>query len=263
MKDLIDILIVDDEQVIIDSVIKIAKLEDFSIESALDAVSALKKLDSTKFNIILCDIMMPGMDGFQFLQEVAARKIQTPVIITTGYSTVENAVKALYEGAVSFLPKPFSIDELSSIIQRGLRYNRLINKAKENTERLVYVSCPAKYLRLGFSSWIYEEFNSTAKLGTTDVYLKLVESIDRIEMRSVDDTLTQGDECAKFIAEDGLEHKIYSAISGRILEVNEKLLTNPKLVEKDPFFEGWIYRILPSDLEYEKKQLISCSSDRL
>ncbi len=263
MKETIDILVVDDEQVIIDSVVKIAKLDNLTIDSALDASTALEKLDTNKYRLILSDVMMPGMDGFQFLQEIAARKIQTPVIITTGYSAVENAVKALYEGAVAFIPKPFSIDELSSIIQRGFRFNHLMKKAAENEGDLIYVSCPPKYLRLGFASWIFEEFNSTVKLGTTDIYLKLIESLQSVEMLSVDDTVTQGAECAKFISEDGLTHSVYSAVSGRILEVNEKLLTNPKLLEKDPYFEGWIYRILPSDLEYESKQLISCSSDRI
>ncbi|MDP3829852.1 MAG: response regulator, partial [Ignavibacteriaceae bacterium] len=79
-----DILVVDDEQVIIDSVIKIAKMEDVSIDSALDVPTALIKLETNNYNLIFSDIMMPGMDGFQFLQEIAQRKIKTPVIITTG-----------------------------------------------------------------------------------------------------------------------------------------------------------------------------------
>lgn len=263
MKNKFDILAVDDEQVIIDSIIKIAKLDNLTIDTALDAQTALTKLNDNDYNVILSDVMMPGMDGFQFLQELAARKIQTPVIITTGYSAVENAVKALYEGAIAFIPKPFSIDELESTLRRGLRYNQVIQKANESEGDFFLVSCPSKYFRLGFSSWLAEEFDSTAKIGTTDIYMKLIESIKEIELLNVDDTLTQGAECAKFVSEDGLSHNIYSAISGRILEVNERLISNPKLLEKDPYFEGWIYRILPSDLEYEKKLLISCSSDRL
>ncbi|MDP2301287.1 MAG: response regulator [Ignavibacteria bacterium] len=256
-----DILVVDDEQVIIDSVIKIAKMEDVSIDSALDVPTALIKLETNNYNLIFSDIMMPGMDGFQFLQEIAQRKIKTPVIITTGYSTLDNTVKALYYGAVGFIPKPFSFDELSSIIKRGLRYNALLKKMEEDSSALFFIPCPPKYLRLGFSSWLAENYDSTVLLGTTDILLKLIESIEKVELLNVDDGLKQGNECAKIFAEDGLIHTIYSSVTGRILEVNEKLLSNPKLIEKDPYFEGWIYRVLPSDLENEKSQLISCSSD--
>lgn len=261
MSNVFDILVVDDEQVIIDSVVKIAKLEEVTIDSALNVPAALEKLETNKYNLIFSDIMMPEMDGFQFLQEISVRKITTPVIITTGYSTLDNTVKALYYGAVGFIPKPFSFDELSSIIKRGLRYSELLKKMEEDSSTLFFIPCPPKYRRLGFSSWMSENFDSTALIGTTDILLKLIESVDKLELMNVDDNLKQGNECAKIYAEDGLVHTMYSSVSGRIIEVNEKILTNPKLIEKDPYFEGWIYRVLPSDLENEKSQLISCSSD--
>ena len=58
-------------------------------------------------------------------------------------------------------------------------------------------------------------------------------------------------------------HKVLSPVSGRIVEVNENLKKNPNLIEKDPYFEGWIYRVIPADLDYEIKNLVPCSSDRI
>ena len=83
-----------------------------------DAAKAINNADN---DLIICDIMLPDIDGFEFLEKLHSMEIKTPVIITTGFSTVENAVKSLYSGAIDFLPKPFTFDELISNIKRGLK----------------------------------------------------------------------------------------------------------------------------------------------
>src|SRR5210317_1277888 len=104
------ILIIDDEQLIIDSVKKIVSLEDISVDHALTAADALDKMNGGEYKLILTDIMMPEMDGFQLLEKMRLSKIDIPVIMTTGYSTGENAIRALHDGALAFIPKPFDID---------------------------------------------------------------------------------------------------------------------------------------------------------
>ena len=89
-----NILVIDDEQVVLDAVKKILGSENFNVDESKDATDALKKIDKHKFDLILCDIMMPDIDGFKFLDELNHRKNNTPVIMTTGYSTVENAVNS-------------------------------------------------------------------------------------------------------------------------------------------------------------------------
>jgi len=79
----------------------------------------------------------------------------------------------------------------------------------------------------------------------------------------VNEILTQASPAAKFETETGLVHQLYAVLSGSIISRNEKLIDNPELLEKDPYFEGWLYRVLPSDSEYELEKLINCSSDRL
>ena len=108
------ILIIDDEQVILDAVSKIALSEGWEVDTVLNVKDGLNKLKINKYSLILSDIMMPETDGFQLLEELYAKQIDIPVIMITGYSTVENAVKSLYKGAIDFIPKPFTIDELVS-----------------------------------------------------------------------------------------------------------------------------------------------------
>jgi CheY-like chemotaxis protein len=257
-----NILIIDDEQVVIDSISKILKEEGLTYDSVLDAVTALGKISFTQYDLIICDIMLPGMDGFQFLNMIESNMIDTPVIMTTGYSTIENAVKSLYSGAIEFIPKPFSIDEMTSVIKRGMRYNYLNKISKSNDSSILLVPGPAKYFRLGYSSWMNKDLDGSVLIGATDFFIKTIEPIKKIELSEVNEILTQASPAVKFETEDGQVHQLYSVISGSILARNERLFTEPELLEKDPYFEGWMYRIIPSELEYEMKLLIPCSSDR-
>jgi CheY-like chemotaxis protein len=261
-----DILIVDDEQVVIDAVVKICSSEGYAIDSAIDAKEALQKFAKNNYKLIICDIMMPGTDGFGFLNELSKRKISSPVIMTTGYSTVENAVKSLYTGAIDFIPKPFTSDELINSVLRGMKYleiQKSLKNYKRDTSEIIYVPCPSKYYRLGYSSWVVEENLGSVLIGATDLFLKTVENISDIELFQTDDEVVQGNSCAYIKDKDERIHPLLSPVSGRILEVNEEIKRNKSLIEKDPYFEGWFYRLIPSDSEYELKNLINCSSDRL
>ncbi len=267
MSRLYDILVIDDEQVIVDAVDKICTAEGFKVDSSIDAKNALEKLSKNTYKIIVCDIMMPDFDGFEFLDEIMRRKISSPIIMTTGYSTVENSVRSLYNGAIDFLPKPFTVDEILASVKRGMKYAEIQNmikdsKLKENDELIFYVPCPAKYFRLGYASWAVEENAGSILIGVTDLFLKTIERIDTIELFKIDDEIVQGNLCAEIKSKDGLTHSILSPVTGRIIERNEEVLEDLSIVEKDPYFKGWFYKIFPSESEYELKQLIPCSSDR-
>lgn len=257
-----NILIIDDEQVVIDSISKIAMMGEYTYVSVTDAQAALKKISDYDFDLIICDIMLPGMDGFQFLSEIETREIDTPVIMTTGFSTIENAVKALYSGAIEFIPKPFTVDEMTSVIHRGIKYNTLFSMKKSKENSVLIVPCPARYLRLGYSAWMNQDTDGSVLIGATDFYLKTLEQIKNIELLQVNEVLTQATTAIKIETEDGMIHQLYSVISGTIIDRNERLLDEPDLLEKDPYFEGWMYRIIPTEPAYEMKLLIPCSSDR-
>lgn len=262
-----DILVIDDEQMIVDAVIKICSMEKYSVDAALNVKSAIEKISQNSYSTIVCDIMMPDGDGFQILEEIQNRKIKCSLIMMTGYSTVENAVKSLYHGAVDFVPKPFTVDELLSSIYRSNKYQQIREKQKQallnnRSAELYYVDCPAKYFRLGHSSWLCEERDGSVLIGVSDIFLKTIDAVQEIELLNLDDEIAQGIGCVTIKSNNERIHKVLSSISGRIIEVNENLKSNISLIEKDPYFEGWIYRVIPSDLGYEIKNLIPCSSDR-
>ena len=263
-----DILIIDDETVINEAVTKIAKSEGFKIDSCTNAIDGLKKLEKNQYKVTLCDIMMPEMNGFQLLNEVQSEGINTNVIMITGFSTVENAVKSLHMGAIDFIPKPFTFDELISSISRGLEFYNLQERIKnsqigKDDDTIIYVPCPPKYMKLGNTSWMYMEYEGAAIIGATDLFLRTIESLSSVKLMAVDDILIQGSTCSTLQTEDEMPHNIMAPIGGKIVERNEKLLENFSLLEKDPYFEGWLYRIIPADIEYDKKYLTPCSTDRV
>ena len=264
-----DILVIDDEEVILDSIERICREENLKTHRAGDVSEAIKKLKEFNYKIILCDIMLPEQDGFYFLeffQKTISRF--TPVIMTTGYSTVENAVLSLQKGAIDFLPKPFTADELFGSISRGLNYVKITEELfseqkNQEIDSVVYVPCPPKYLRLGLNSWIYKEYDGTVVVGVTDLFLKMIDSAKDIYLNRENDEIIQGHTCARIVNDTGLEHSILSPVSGRIIEYNQILPSNTDIIEKDPYFNGWLYRILPSNYGYEIKYLTSCSIDML
>jgi CheY-like chemotaxis protein/glycine cleavage system H lipoate-binding protein len=262
------ILVIDDEQVILNAVTRIGSAEGLIVDSENNAASGLKKLSQKEYSLVLCDIMMPQMDGFTFLDELQKRKISTPVIMITGYSTVENAVKSLYKGAIDFVPKPFTFEELNSSINRGIRYYRIqkrieLARLQNDKGTISYVPGPPKYKRLGNLSWMNLEYEGIAVIGATDFFLETIEKLVSIELMEPDEEIIQGDSCANLVTDDELTHRLLSPVSGRIIEKNERILNDINLLEKDPYFEGWMYKIIPSNIEYDLKYLVPFASDRM
>lgn len=262
-----DILVIDDEQVILDAVVKIASLGNYTVDTAFSIKNASEKILKNSYPIILCDIMMPDGDGFQILSEVRKRYPDSVVLMMTGYSTVENAVNSLYQGALDFIPKPFTVDELLSTIWRAKKYLEIKLRQKQSQQskhqvQLFYVDCPAKYFRLGNSSWLFQERDGSVLVGVCDLFLKTINSVTELILLDAEEEIAQGIKCVTLKSEEGRIHEVLSPISGRIIKVNQNLKTNYSLIEKDPYFEGWVYRVIPSDVEFDVKNLVPCSSDR-
>ena len=254
-----EILIIDDEQVVLDAVKRVCAAEKYRVQTALNSREAFARMSKKEFDLIICDLLLPEIDGFRVLETLNAKHIDTPVIIITGYSTMENAVKSLNKGAIDFVPKPFTADELSSAIRRGIKYCE-IRAIEQNGAggTITHVPCPQRYFRLGNNAWIWQDQRGDVVTGVTDFYVKTIGSIESIELSNVQDHTIQGNYCATFRTHDGLSHPLLAAISGSIIEVNVLLQSSPSLVEKDPYFKGWLYRLIPTDLNYEMKNLISC-----
>lgn len=114
------VLIVDDEADMALAIKESLKRCGFAPSVCYNAREALSGINLTNFSLIITDMKMPHMNGIEFLKEIRKRGIFTPVIVITGYGTVENAVDAMKLGATDYIMKPFSFDSLRRVIERIL-----------------------------------------------------------------------------------------------------------------------------------------------
>jgi DNA-binding response OmpR family regulator len=266
MSKVVDILVIDDEQVVREGVCRVCEAAGLSIEAAADAASGLERLHKSAYRLVLCDVMLPELDGFHILRAMKQEGITTPVIMITGCSTLQNAVNALKEGAIDFIPKPFTVDELESGIQRGMRYRSLLgstipSRLHESRGTEMSRPCPREYYRLGRLSWVNMENNGIGLVGVTDLFVKTVATVKALTFFDANHDLAQAASCATLTGQDGLAHEILCPLSGRIVTRNEQLLSHPELLEQDPYSSGWLYQIVPTNLAFELNHLIPCTQD--
>jgi two-component system, NtrC family, response regulator HydG len=124
-KNEIGILVVDDELIVRESLSKWFKEDGFRVDTAENAAVALKRLQSSPWNIMLVDIKMPGMDGIELLQRVKEIDKNIVVIIITAFASVDTAVKALKDGAFDYITKPIDPDYLDHLIEKALKQQQL------------------------------------------------------------------------------------------------------------------------------------------
>lgn len=122
------VLIVDDEEIVIRSCQRILSGSGYVIDTAPDGREALRKVDETGYDIIILDIMMPNLDGLEVLQQVKERHPDVDVIMMTGLSQVQTAVKAMKLGAFDYISKPFDPDELKLVVDRALERRHLLQE---------------------------------------------------------------------------------------------------------------------------------------
>jgi len=118
-----NILIIDDEPYLLEKLGSVLTGEFYSVATAGDGREGLDKIWNDTYDLILLDIMLPGMSGFEILAEIRAAGIQTPVLMLTAKGDIDDKVKGLNLGADDYLAKPFSLAELlarvRALIRRG------------------------------------------------------------------------------------------------------------------------------------------------
>jgi DNA-binding NtrC family response regulator len=128
------ILVVDDEQVICDSVKKILTRKGYSVDTALSANEALEKIQMRNFDLVITDIMMPELDGIDFLKFLKENYGEIDVIMITGYPSIESTVKAIKLGAFDYLQKPFTPDELSGRVLKLKEFRESLDAKPETLD---------------------------------------------------------------------------------------------------------------------------------
>ena len=119
-------LVVDDEPNVLKSLAQYLTIEDFEVEMASNGMEALEKVESFCPELILLDVMMPGMDGFEVLEKVKEmpQHVDTPIIMLTAKDQSSDVLKGYQSGATSYLVKPFNLDELVETINQTLERAR-------------------------------------------------------------------------------------------------------------------------------------------
>src|SRR5215472_14125251 len=106
----------------------------YQVKAAGTAEEGLK--NATDVDLVLTDLKLPGMDGLALLEQLHSQNRHTPVIVMSAFGTVENAVEAMKKGAVDFLPKPFSLDHLTVVVEKALEVRKLRDENRELREAL-------------------------------------------------------------------------------------------------------------------------------
>src|SRR3990167_7381251 len=125
MNSAISILIVDDEKIVRDSLSKWFREDGYTVGSAEDAASALRQMQAKKWDILLLDIKMPGVDGIELQQRIKEIDPNATIIFITAHASVDTAVQALKSGAFDYVTKPVDPDHLSHLVQNALKQKKL------------------------------------------------------------------------------------------------------------------------------------------
>jgi DNA-binding NtrC family response regulator len=131
-----NILIVDDEEVLQDVLTVLIRKEGHNTLSAYSGEEAIEILDREEVDLVLLDLMLPGMHGMQVLKEIRQRQPEQVVVVITAYSSIESAIEAMREGAFHYIPKPFKNEEVLLTLRKGLEQRRLASENRSLREQL-------------------------------------------------------------------------------------------------------------------------------
>ncbi|MCA1750781.1 MAG: sigma-54 dependent transcriptional regulator [Flavobacteriales bacterium] len=124
------ILIVDDERSIRNTLKEILEFEKFTVDLAEDGPSGFKKLSENKYDVALCDIKMPQMDGMEILQKINEAGIDIPIVMISGHGNIETAVEAIKLGAYDFIEKPLDLNRTLVTLRNALDRSHLAAETK-------------------------------------------------------------------------------------------------------------------------------------
>lgn len=137
------ILVIDDEQIVHESVRRILQDEGYKVEGAMRVDQALDLLGSSSYDLVLTDLMMPDRSGLDAVEVVARDHPDTGVVMFTGFATVDSAVESMKLGALDYLPKPFTPEELLEVCERALeavekkRHDKEIEQLYSSAEKAI------------------------------------------------------------------------------------------------------------------------------
>ncbi|MCX7015032.1 MAG: response regulator [Candidatus Sumerlaeota bacterium] len=242
------IVVIDDEERICQSFERVLSKDGHRVEAFTDERQALARVFAGGVDLVISDLMMPQMTGVDILKAMNARSIKTPLVMITGYATTENAMETMRLGAIDYLPKPFTVDELKSVVARGLK--------SSDVDRAKLPAAPRGTFEIRGHSWVRRCDNGDAIVGAHPFILACCGRVTGVELPMEEDELIQGGACGKLIVEDSrVPLRLWAPISGDVKAVNGRVAEDPALLAAAPFTDGWLLRLRPLRIETELKNL--------
>lgn len=124
------ILIIDDEKAIRKTLTEILGYEGYKIDEASDGLEGLRKFKEKNYDLVLCDIKMPKLDGIEFLERAKEINSSTPIIIISGHGNIETAVEAVKKGAFDYISKPPDLNRMLITLRNAMEKNTLVEETK-------------------------------------------------------------------------------------------------------------------------------------
>ncbi len=260
------ILCVDDESVILDSFRKILVLDGYSVDTVESGPEALGLIKNLHYDFVFTDLKMPEMDGMEVTKAVKFLRPDIDVIIITGYATVETAVACMKDGAMDYVQKPFTEDELLDFVKKSLvKRQDKIQKQLKPRVHIAYLSGESSLSSGEFAipggvfispghCWASIEQNGTVKTGIDDLAKKIIGKIDDINFPNIGMNIKAGEPL--FSVKQGFRKIAFnSPISGRIIKTNNELVDNLESLSQNPYDKNWICIVDAENLDSELKTL--------
>ncbi|HSM48535.1 MAG TPA: sigma-54 dependent transcriptional regulator [Draconibacterium sp.] len=157
------ILVIDDERSIRNTLKDILEYEKHEIELAEDGIKALDKVKANGFDVILCDIKMPGMDGIEVLEKLVELTPDTPVVMISGHGNIDTAVESIKKGAFDYIEKPLDLNRLLITIRNAMDKSNLVTETK-----ILKKKVNKKYEIVGESKALKEVVEMADRVAKTD-----------------------------------------------------------------------------------------------
>jgi len=156
------ILIIDDERAIRNALREILEYENYQVDDAEDGPSGIELVSKETYDVILCDIKMPKMDGIEVLENIQ-KTTDAPVVMISGHGTIETAVEAIRKGAYDFIAKPLDLNRLLITLRNAMDKSRLVTETKALKRKV-----SKQYEMIGESSAINKIKDMIERVAATD-----------------------------------------------------------------------------------------------
>ena len=256
------ILAVDDEKIILDSLRKMLVLGGYSIDTVESGSEALGLIRKRDYDFVFTDLKMPGMDGVEVTKAVKHLRPDIDVVVITGYGTIETAVETVQYGAMDYVEKPFTEDELlafvrTALIKRQARQEkqvrhkvRLVKPGIGESKSRFELNVPAGAFISPQHAWARIELNGAVRIGLDDLIRKIFRQVDGVGLPEPGRKIAKGETLFSLTYGD-YSLDIPSPISGHVISVNSEHAEHPEWLAIKPFELSWMCRIEPSNLAAE------------